>query len=383
MIDFWKMKNFKQITAYALILVINLMFTVKYLSRFLDGGVYLGFFVLGVQIAAIVYFNKNLFGRKIVNYFSILFSLFIIGLVVISHYYIKLESINVDRWSVISSFLIELFKGNYPYYAISHLGNYPGPMPVYFAIALPFYEMGELSVLSSIGYILFVFILYKEYRGGSKNGIVVFLLATSLYVYWEIATRSNIFSYSLFFLLGLRLFLSIKRDKYDMRFFLSAILTGLLLSTRNVFVLAYIVFFFSAMKRGEIKFKTLFIYGLVSTFAFLFTFFPFIIFFKEDFFILNPFIIQSSFLIPSGYIFVFILTSIVLSFLVQNDLDKYFYSGISLFASIAIYFIYHAISLGFNEVLFDNGADISYFLLSIPFLFYYIKENGKNFKLVI
>ena len=159
MIDFWKMKNFKQITAYALILVINLMFTVKYLSRFLDGGVYLGFFVLGVQIAAIVYFNKNLFGRKIVNYFSILFSLFIIGLVVISHYYIKLESINVDRWSVISSFLIELFKGNYPYYAISHLGNYPGPMPVYFAIALPFYEMGELSVLSSIGYILFVFIL--------------------------------------------------------------------------------------------------------------------------------------------------------------------------------------------------------------------------------
>lgn len=375
------MKNIKLRVAYSIVLFVNLLFSIKYLSRFSDLGVYLAFVLLVVQLLLIVYCERKCVSRKAVKYFSYFFILILITSAILCHYFINLEHINVDRWSVINSFLTELFNGNYPYLAKSHLGNYPGPMPVYFALALPFYAIGELSLLSILGYIIFIFILLKNNKLSSKSETLILLLFTSLFVYWEIVTRSNIFSFSVFIFLVLRLFLSLEKNKYTKKFFLSAVLTGLLLSTRSVFILAYIIIFLSSFIRGEIKLKSLFIYTTVSFLAFLFTFLPFLVFYKNEFFLMNPFIIQSSIVIPQAYVFVFVFISIVLSFIVKNNLDKYFYIGISLFISIAIYFVYHTIGHDLGKVFLENGlVDISYFIFCVPFLYYFILKSRKKLR---
>jgi len=374
------MRNSKLTISYSILLFINFLFSYKYLSRYSAHGVYLAISILVIQFLIIRYIDVFNFSIKKLNFLGYFLSFLLICFAIISQLYIKAETLNVDRWSVISSFLTELFKGNYPYFAKSQMGNYPGPMPIYFLIALPFYLIGGLNILSALGYIILILIINKQIKSSVESKVLLFLVASSIYVYWEIATKSNIFTYSLFILLALKLFQNTNKNSYDNKFILSAVLSGLLLSTRSVFILAYIVFFISALKNREMTVKSLLIYASISGAVFLFTFLPFIVFFKSDFFIMNPFIIQSSSLIPKTYILLFILMGIASSFYIKNDLDKFFYSGLSLFTSIAIYFVYHIINSGFQEAYFKSGVDISYFLFCLPFLFYYIMRINKNKK---
>jgi hypothetical protein len=297
--------------------------------------------------------------------------------VITSHFAIPPESLNVDRWSVISSFLTELYNGNYPYYAESHLGNFPGPMPVYFLIAAPFYEIGELSILSSLGYLIITTLVIIKIRKIENFNFLLFYFFTSLFLIWEITTRSNIFTYSFFALLVLNGYIN-PDNKNKFRFYGTAILTGLILSTRSVYILPYIIFFLSGLVNKEVTLKRFVSFVSLASLAFLSTFIPFIWLFKDDFFSMNPFIIQSSFLVPKLYIVFFISISVSLTFLVKNKTDKFFYSGISLFIAILIYFIYQMVKYGFEVSFFNSKTDISYFILCTPFLIKYLMDNGKS-----
>ncbi len=201
------MKKYKLILAYSIILVINLLFGIKYLSRFSKYGFLLAFIILGVQISSIFFFNRRIPSKRMIKYISFLFFIFLLGIAIISHYYVSPQSLNVDRASVIGSFLTRLLDGKYPYFAKSQMGNYPGPMPVYFLIALPFQLIGELNILSTVGY--FVFFLMLIMRPVRPKFSILILFVTSLFIYWEIATRSNIFTNSLVILLVINFFLSI------------------------------------------------------------------------------------------------------------------------------------------------------------------------------
>ena len=231
------MKSLKICSSYVILLLINFLFCYKYLSRYTEYGLLVSIALLGIQILFINYRQWVVMRFEKVKLFAYGFIALLTGFVLFSHYKIDVESLNVDRWSVISSFLTEALQGNYPYYAKSHVGNHPGPMPVYFLIAMPFYLLGELSILSALGYVIFIGLLIRQIQSNNKSQILLFLLASSLFVLWEIATRSNVFTYSLIILFSLTFFLSIDKNTYNFKFFLSAILTGLLLSTRSVFIL--------------------------------------------------------------------------------------------------------------------------------------------------
>jgi len=58
--------------------------------------------------------------------------------------------------------------------------------------------------------------------------------------------------------------------------------------------------------------------------------------------------------------------------LAKSSSDVYFYSGLILFATVVSHFYYKFVSgeAGINELLLRNVADISYFVLSAPFLLY-------------
>ena len=126
-------------------LFINFAFLVKYLSRVTSHYIlfslpiiafYYTFWSYRIQFRTI--FKKLKYLNIILIVFFILASKFIFMK-------IPYESLNVDRWSVITSFWDNFFRNDYVYFAKSNVGNPPGPMPFYFILALPFYLIRELG----------------------------------------------------------------------------------------------------------------------------------------------------------------------------------------------------------------------------------------------
>ena len=99
---------------------------------------------------------------------------------------------HVDRWSVIASFWDNYFNGKYVYFAQSFDGNYPGPMPFYFILALPFYIIGELGIFSVLGIFVFMFLM-KNKKNSNITSMYFILTASSIFYIWEVCSRSNIF----------------------------------------------------------------------------------------------------------------------------------------------------------------------------------------------
>lgn len=366
------MKGIKSSVTILSLLVVNFLFSFKYLSRYFDYALYIAALIGITQFAFYRFGHKIPLPAKWKSVICFVAMSLIIGLVIISHYEIPVESLNVDRWSVISTFLTELFNGNYPYFARSHMGGYPGPMPIYFLIALPFYFIGELSILSAIGYLIILEVLRR--RETTRNTVfLIFFTVTSLFAIWEIATRSNLFTFSILVVFVLNRFTTLRISK-TFSFYALAVLTGLLLSTRSIYILPYLIFFISSLTNKEIPFNKLFLFLSVAFISFVSTFLPFIYFFRSEFFTMNPFIVQSSFLVPTSYTIFFIFMALAMSFFVKNNSDKLFYSGASLFLAILIYASYHLINYGYEVSFVNSQVDISYFIFCVPFLMFYLLD---------
>lgn len=351
----------------SLLLLINFIFAYKYIERVTH-------FSLAISIVISVMQYASLSIKVSAQTLKLISKAFIglcVVLVFFSWYKISLHSLNVDRFSVISSFWNELLKGNYPYFAKSHQGNYPGPMPVYFLVCFPFYWIGELGILSALGYVLFIRFITKRQKKVNPTAFIPFYFITALFLYWEIMTRSNIFTFSvliLFFLIEFESLISFNVKKLISIGFL----TGLLMSTRNVYILVFIIFFLSSFLSKRLSIKQLLILSITALISFALTFLPLIIMFKNDFLVQNPFIIQSSVLVPVYYSIAFVFIAFTLSFLVKNSDDRFYFSGIALFLSILLYAFFRIKEDGFYSAFHENRIDISYFILCIPFLVYYL-----------
>lgn len=370
-------RNYKIYTSLAILLIVNFIFSYKYLSRYTTYGIHASIFLVILQIIVFKYTSKISLSDHLKKNISFFFLFVLVCLLSATHFLIPLESLNVDRWSVISSFLTEFYNGNYAYFATSYGGNFPGPMPFYFLIAAPFYIIGELSILSTLGYFLITLSFIRKVKQLANAEFLLFYLFTSLFLVWEITTRSNIFTYTFLTMLALREFS--KLDAQNIRKFIGvAILIGLLLSTRIVYILPFTIFFLSSLARREFTFKNFVFFTSIAVIAFVSSFIPIIWNHKDEFFVMNPFIIQSSFLIPKHYTILFVLISVMLSFFVKSIKDKVFYSGLSLFIAIMIYSIYHIYNFGFQESLIESSVDISYFIFCIPFLIKYLMDSRTN-----
>ncbi|MDX2444290.1 MAG: hypothetical protein QNK30_10880 [Bacteroidales bacterium] len=287
---------------------------------------------------------------------------------------IPVQSLNVDRWSIINSFWDAAFNGQYPYLAQSNSGNFPGPMPIYFVLALPFYWINEIGYFSLIGVvILVVYLLYIKKQKQDIFFILIFLISTP-FMFWEVTARSSVFTNSVLILIYL-----VSMQKIDSsnrkNIIISGLIGGLLLSTRNVFVPVFLLFIINNLLRKKINLRMALLWGVSVLFSFLLSFSPFLIFYFDDFLKMNPFIIQSSFLIPPGYIPVFILASVGIAYISKNDRSVIFFIGVLLFCIILIYFLFHISQIGIEKAYFGSVVDISYFIFSTPFLIYSLQIN--------
>jgi len=366
----------KQNLSLGIILLVNLLFGIKYLSRYSLYGVIAAVGIIGLQYL-IVKSSGLLYRFKQYLKFIDLFILAVfVGGAVIVFMKVPVESLNVDRWSVISSFWNNYFDGKYVYYAKSHMGNPPGPMPFYYILALPFYMLGEQGIFSLAGVVVFYLLLKKTSLAPPYRTLGLLMAVSSLFYLWEVMCRSNIFINGVLVLLSLVFFLNSRKNNATL--VISAVLTGLLLSTRNVFAIPYIIMFLYSWKAKEVTFKQLFVMGTIAIVVFALTFIPFAIGIWADFMVMNPFVVQSSFLMPFGYTLVFIAMAIVSPLLCRLREDVYFYSGLVLFLTILFYVGYQIVTTSYKTALIDSGADISYLILCTPFLVYYYIAGRSN-----
>ena len=364
----------------SLFLFINLIFAIKYLSRITDFAIPISIVITSICFliwkyqAKLQVFVKQLKFINVVG-FSVLF---------IASYFVfqkvPVASLNVDRWSVITSFWDNFFAGEYVYFALSHMNNYPGPMPFYYILALPFYILGELGYLTIIGLLAFILLLEVLKKPIITQTAYFIIIATSPFFLWEIVGRSNIFFNSTLILISIVYFFKTIEKK---NLFWNGIIIGLLLSTRNVYAIPYVILFLFALKNKDISIKNTIVVGLIAMLTFAATFLPFVIGHFDDFLKMNPFIIQSSYLMP----FEFSLACIVLSFLsyfvVKNRRDVYFFSAVILFITIALHFLWMASQHGMYDAFFNSKADISYFILCTPFLLFHIISCENTTKVII
>lgn len=358
--------------SFFIFLLINFLFGIKYLSRITKYYIPISLIIV---IVYFVFFKSKKYLLKyqshlqILNYFLILsyilFFMFIFNK-------ISQQSLNVDRWSVISSFWDNYFSNNYVYFAKSHMGNPPGPMPLYFILALPFYLIGELGYFSLLGIVIFYILLRSTKTNIVEQSNSILLILCSLFYLWEVTCRSNLFLNSTLILFVLVYYFKNKNLLF------SAILIGLSLSTRNVLVIPFIISFIYELKNKSINIKQLTIMGVISLLTFGLTFLPFVFNHLEDFKLVNPFIIQSSALMPFELTLIFIGLAFGFGLLCKNELDIYFYSGLLLFLTIVGYYIYHFSISGFYNSFFNSVADISYFILCLPFAIFYISQTEKE-----
>ena len=116
-------------------LFVNFIFSVKYLSRATNYYLIVSILILAFYIYLWKYrhlFNKYFNSLNRIN-FLVLLVFFLISIYIFNK--VSVDSLNVDRWSVITSFWDSFFKGEYVYLAKSNVGNPPGPMPFYFILA--------------------------------------------------------------------------------------------------------------------------------------------------------------------------------------------------------------------------------------------------------
>lgn len=364
----------KKNISFTLFLFVNFLFTYKYLERFTQWAALLSVLVSVLYIT--LYFKRNLL--KLINK-KIEVGLLVIFIAACFLIWkkIPIETLNVDRWSVITSFWDSFFSNEYPYFAKSFAGNPPGPMPFYFIMALPFYLIGELGFLTVIGIMFFYWLMWFKKVEPTIRVFTLLLILSSLFNLWEVICRSNIF-FNASLVLGSLIYILNQKIFNLKTLIISGIFIGLLISTRNVFIISYIICFLYLWRVKAIQFKQLAVLGIISLLVFSVTFIPIVYSHLEDFKIMNPFIVQSTFLIPFEYTILFVLIAIGASFLCKDRMDVYFYNALVLFISILIYLVYYIIHQGFAQAFTESAVDISYFIFCLPFALWYLSLKGQK-----
>lgn len=372
------MIELKRRISIIIILIINLVFLIKYVERITNYYIILSIIISVVYY--LFYHFRNLLNTK-ENFKKIFFYIVILSYIILSVFLFNLKpqsTLNVDRYSVITSFWDSFFNSEYVYDSKSHLGNMPGPMPFYFLLAFPFYLTGELGYFSLSGLIVFAFIL-KYSKLNINNQISGILLITcSAFYLWEVISRSNIFLNSTLILFSIIFFINSLNMKKNKHIIIHGVIIGLILSTRNVLILPFIVLFLYILKNKIYHVSDFLKISVIVLITFATTFLPFVINHFQSFLKINPFIIQSSFLMPGWLSFICIITTFISFFLVKRKDDIFFFSGFFVFITIMTYFFYQVLINGFQNTLWGSKADISYFILCIPFLLYFVLIEVKT-----
>lgn len=365
-------------------LLINILFIFKYFSRtafepsLLALGYTLVFLSLGV--ASTVY-GKRISEKSFKTIYWLLLSLMLLAIVLMLAY-IDPYSVRVDRWSAVTFFLDHLFQGEYPYAAHTHVSttNFPSPFPVWYAINLPFYILGDVGIGLIFFLLLAAFSIRYCFSSYKPAFFFLLLLCMSPAYWWEVAVRSDSLSNAFLVFLAVLWFWK-KNYSLTQNFYLSVFLCALLASTRMSAVLPLALFFFRPFViELSLKRKIFFVLAVLSI-LFL-TFSPFVFWDTHTwvFFSRNPFMSQSG----VGNVFVLLLMIALGAFLAfrwEHIRSFFFVTSLFLFLFILSSQVTLVILKDVRESIFsDSQYDISYFSLCLPYCIAYMLSFHVNWE---
>jgi len=357
-------KTSSQIVIF-LIISISFIFSYKYVARITNYSLYISiayavfmFCMTGLILNGVYVINSRLLYSIVALYvLSIIIGFFIIDPV----------SLRVDRWILITRFWDAALSGIYPYQVRSSPNGVGiGAFPFYFLLAFPFYLVGEIGYFSLLGLLVMLLDINLYFKNDvHKKLAAIFLLLSSVAIWWEMIVRSTLLINAALILLYSMWMVSNKNQSLR-QYTIKGILGGLLLSTRGIFVVPIIFCCFYCFLKPW-KFKEMLVYCSSFVIAFIITFVPFYLWDRQLFILHNPFMVQGDVVGP--YISIALLMiSLMAGFLVKTESELYLGSGLIIYGAAFIYFISRFIQSGFNLESVVTVVDVSYFILALPFL---------------
>jgi hypothetical protein len=276
-------------------------------------------------------------------------------------------SVNIDRWSAITSFNDNLLTGKFPYLSMSHLNHQVSGFPGLFIMAMPFQLAGDIGYFQLVAFICFGFMVFRGLRSPSEKNTVLILAGTSPLVLLEIAARSELFTNMVLVLLVFTLCEHFRCTKSSNAMILCGICAGIVASTRGIVIIPYIVYFVRYFKKHETGFALQFI--TVSLIAYIATLIPFYLWNTEAFIASNPFVLQSSY-IPKGLLAAAVLFSVWFGLHAKDSGQKIRGMGYILFVIVATLFLKTVIVHGWSQAVDKSSFDLTYFQFCMPFLLF-------------
>ena len=358
------------IIALGLYLVINLIFIVKYGLRVNTLCIIVGIILfLTLVFGVFKLSNSRFLGRNII-WVVVIFTVFSYCLTL----FVPLETLNVDRWQIITCFCKAVENGEYPY--LSHPENIPenlpGPSPFYFVLSYPFYKLNFFEGIPLAASFLWYFCIPFKSR---KNRVLttLLLLISPVYMY-EIMVRSTIITNSLIILIWAIYFVRFGKWKAKTVFF-NAILFGMLLNTRNVFIIPVLIYgvYYVCKKQTQMKilwWSLVSIISFISLYAFLAA-----VWGVENVLEYNPFRVQSEMIIPIWLSVTVVFLAVVAGAFVKKSENIVFYSCLIFFISAFSTYLWTSFRDESFSYAYLEHFDITYFLFSYTFALYLIKPE--------
>jgi hypothetical protein len=269
---------------------------------------------------------------------------------------------------MINLFWENALKGINPY--TPHGGsNIPSPFPFYFIIAFPFHLCREVDILSLLGAVIFIGLLYKSPSSLQTKSVGLMALLLSPAFCYEVVCRSTVFLNSVLVIL-LVAYLEKKRPVDSIQLLGAGILTGLALSTRSVVVLMLIPYWMQYFRREKPPVTGAIVYLTATAAVFLILFVPFLSFpsFLAG---RNPFAVQAwlaSAIMPIPAIRVALTITIAAGFFIRDVVDYYYFEAAFL-SLLTLGFVAALIAIhGWKVAIVESRADISYLLFFLPFM---------------
>lgn len=278
--------------------------------------------------------------------------------------------IAVGRYPAMYEWITRLLSGEFPYASSAN----PSGFPFLFILAIPFYILGDLGFFQIFSFLVFALVIHLSC---SKNDLsrfrsILLLIAAPIFLF-EIVVRSDLFSNMVMVMLYLLVFQLYGRERRSIFPVLLGLAGGLLLSTRGVVFIIYIIFFIFMVRENRFRYG-LFISSMLA--GFILTLAPFLIWDAKHFVESGPFAIQLSY-IPVWVFILSIIASIACGLGIKTLKSIYTSISVMLFGIVLIAFVLSIINFGLTESVLGDRFDISYFSFCLPFLLMSLTITGE------
>jgi hypothetical protein len=271
------------------------------------------------------------------------------------------QNINVGRYPALHDWISRLLAGQFPYGSDIN----PSGMPFLFILAMPFYLLGDLGLFQIFAFLIFAALVYRQSGGdlAASLRIIVLLVISPIFLF-EIVVRSDLFSNMVVVLLYISILEWFSGRQKIWNIIFLGIVGGLILSTRGVVLLIYLVLFLYLIRQKHTRYYILLPSMLA---AFILTLLPFMLWNYGQFMESGPLAIQSSY-IPVWAFIMAIVTSLVCGVTVRTIRGVYMAVYLTLFGIISIAFLGSIMEFGAVQSVLGDRFDISYFSFCLPFL---------------